>query len=144
MTTAQTGKQSMSRMKEQMQSISADSDEMVAMVNVLNNYSQEIGGALHTVNDFASQTKPLALNASIEAAHAGEHGIGEEISAGSEEAAASVNTISQISTGVSDHTDEIYRLTQEQKALFQEVAWTSVLLEQQTNEMSAAVRKVKV
>ena len=145
MTTAQTGKQSMSRMKEQMQSISADSDEMVAMVNVLNNYSQEIGGALHTVNDFASQTKPLALNASIEAAQAGEHGKGEEISAGSEEAAASVNTISQISTGVSDHSDEIYRrLTQEQKDLFQEVARTSVLLEQQTNEMSAAVRKVKV
>ncbi|MCG7384346.1 methyl-accepting chemotaxis protein [Paenibacillus sp. ACRRY] len=224
--TAQTGKLSMSRMKEQMQSISAVSDEVVAMVHVLNNYSQEIGGALHTVNDFASQTKLLALNASIEAAHAGEHGRGfavvaeevrklaeasstsmqlisdlllriqqesqqigsqmgltskeigegvtitaeaelafshvveafqlvtsriqevsaaaEEISAGSEEAAASVNTISQISTGVSDHSDDIYRLMQEQKILFQEVARTSVLLEQQTNEMSEAVRKVKV
>ena len=71
LTTAQTGKLSMSRMKEQMQSISAVSDEVVALVHVLNNYSQEIGGALHTVNDFASQTKLLALNASIEAAHAG-------------------------------------------------------------------------
>lgn len=226
LTTAQTGKLSMSRMKEQMQSISKVSDEVVALVHVLNNYSQEIGGALHTVNDFASQTKLLALNASIEAAHAGEHGRGfavvaeevrklaeasstsmqlisglllriqqesqqigsqmgvaseeigqgvmitaeaelafshvveafqlvtsriqevsaaaEEISAGSEEAAASVNTISQISSGVSDHSDDIYRLMQEQKALFQEVARTSVLLEQQTNEMSEAVRKVKV
>lgn len=226
LTTAQTGKLSMSRMKEQMQSISAVSDEVVALVHVLNNYSQEIGGALHTVNDFASQTKLLALNASIEAAHAGEHGRGfavvaeevrklaeasstsmqlisdlllriqqesqqigsqmgvaskeigqgvtitaeaelafshvveafqlvtsriqevsaaaEEISAGSEEAAASVNTISQISSGVSDHSDDIYRLMQEQKSLFQEVARTSVLLEQQTNEMSEAVRKVKV
>ncbi|MFK0522877.1 hypothetical protein ACINKY_11790 [Paenibacillus illinoisensis] len=64
--------------------------------------------------------------------------------AGSEEAATSVNTISQISSGVSDHSDDIYRLMQEQKALFQEVARTSVLLEQQTNEMSEAVRKVKV
>lgn len=226
LTTAQTGKLSMSRMKEQMQSISAVSDEVVALVHVLNNYSQEIGGALHTVNDFASQTKLLALNASIEAAHAGEHGRGfavvaeevrklaeasstsmqlisdlllriqqesqqigsqmgvaskeigqgvtitaeaelafshvveafqlvtsriqevsaaaEEISAGSEEAAASVNTISQISSGVSDHSDDIYRLMQEQKSLFQEVARASVLLEQQTNEMSEAVRKVKV
>ncbi|PAF31226.1 methyl-accepting chemotaxis protein [Paenibacillus sp. 7516] len=226
LTTAQTGKLSMSRMKEQMQSISAVSDEVVALVHVLNNYSQEIGGALHTVNDFASQTKLLALNASIEAAHAGEHGRGfavvaeevrklaeasstsmqlisdlllriqqesqqigsqmgvaskeigqgvtitaeaelafshvveafqlvtsriqevsaaaEEISAGSEEAAASVNTISQISSGVSDHSDDIYCLMQEQKILFQEVARTSVLLEQQTNEMSEAVRKVKV
>ncbi|GAS85132.1 methyl-accepting chemotaxis protein [Paenibacillus amylolyticus] len=224
--TAESGKQSMSQMKTQMESISNVSGEVVAMVQVLNNYSEEIGGALHTVRDFASQTKLLALNASIEAAHAGEHGKGfavvadevrklaeasstsmelisnlllriqqesqqigsrmgvtateigqgvtitaeaeqafahvvdafqlvtrriqevsaaaEEISAGSEEAAASVNTISQISAGVSDHSDEIYRLMREQSAMFNRVAQTSTMLEQQTNEMSEAVRKVKV
>ncbi|MGX1826667.1 methyl-accepting chemotaxis protein [Paenibacillus taichungensis] len=224
--TAQSGKQSMTQMKKQMESISAVSAEVVAMVQVLNNFSQQIGGALHTVRDFASQTKLLALNASIEAAHAGEHGKGfavvadevrklaeasstsvqtisdlllgiqkesqhigsqmdvtsqeigqgvtstaeaelafthmveafrvvthriqevsaaaEEISAGSEEAAASVNTISQISSGVSDHSDEIYRLTGEQSSMFQKVAQTSTLLRQQTIELSEAVRKVKV
>ncbi|RPK24497.1 methyl-accepting chemotaxis protein [Paenibacillus xylanexedens] len=224
--TAESGKQSMTMMKTQMESISHVSGEVVVMVQVLNNYSQEIGGALHTVRDFASQTKLLALNASIEAAHAGEHGKGfavvadevrklaeasstsmerisdlllriqqesqqigsqmgvtaqeigqgvtitaeaeqafahvvdafqlvtrriqevsaaaEEISAGSEEAAASVNTISQISAGVSDHSDEIYRLMREQSAMFNRVAQTSTMLEQQTNEMSEAVRKVKV
>lgn len=224
--TAESGKQSMTLMKTQMESISTVSGEVVAMVQVLNNYSEEIGGALHTVRDFASQTKLLALNASIEAAHAGEHGKGfavvadevrklaeasstsmelisnlllriqqesqqigsqmgvtateigqgvtitaeaeqafahvvdafqlvtrriqevsaaaEEISAGSEEAAASVNTISQISAGVSDHSDEIYRLMREQSAMFNRVAQTSTMLEQQTNEMSEAVRKVKV
>jgi len=224
--TAESGKQSMTLMKTQMESISNVSGEVVAMVQVLNNYSEEIGGALHTVRDFASQTKLLALNASIEAAHAGEHGKGfavvadevrklaeasstsmelisnlllriqqesqqigsqmgvtateigqgvtitaeaeqafahvvdafqlvtrriqevsaaaEEISAGSEEAAASVNTISQISAGVSDHSDEIYRLMREQSAMFNRVAQTSTMLEQQTNEMSEAVRKVKV
>jgi methyl-accepting chemotaxis protein len=68
----------------------------------------------------------------------------EEITAGSEEAAASVNTISQISAGVSDHSDEIYRLMQEQSAMFRKVADTSTMLEQQTNEMSEAVQKVKV
>ncbi|MDQ0658440.1 methyl-accepting chemotaxis protein [Paenibacillus sp. W2I17] len=226
LSTAESGKQSMTMMKTQMESISNVSSEVVAMVQVLNNYSQEIGGALHTVRDFASQTKLLALNASIEAAHAGEHGKGfavvadevrklaeasstsmerisdlllriqqesqqigsqmgvtateigqgvtitaeaeqafahvvdafqlvtsriqevsaaaEEISAGSEEAAASVNTISQISAGVSDHSDEIYRLMREQSAMFNRVAQTSTMLEQQTNEMSEAVRKVKV
>ncbi|WP_405158596.1 methyl-accepting chemotaxis protein [Paenibacillus sp. FSL H8-0283] len=226
LSTAESGKQSMTLMKTQMESISNVSSEVVAMVQVLNNYSQEIGGALHTVRDFASQTKLLALNASIEAAHAGEHGKGftvvadevrklaeasstsmerisdlllriqqesqqigsqmgvtateigqgvtitaeaeqafahvvdafqlvtsriqevsaaaEEISAGSEEAAASVNTISQISAGVSDHSDEIYHLMREQSAMFNRVAQTSTMLEQQTNEMSEAVRKVKV
>jgi len=224
--TAQSGKQSMTQMKKQMESISAVSAEVVAMVQVLNNFSQQIGGALHTVRDFASQTKLLALNASIEAAHAGEHGKGfavvadevrklaeasgtsvqtisdlllsiqqesqhigtqmdvtsqeigqgvtstaeaelafthmveafrvvthriqevsaaaEEISAGSEEAAAAVNTISQISTGVSDHSDDIYRLTGEQSSMFQKVAQTSTLLRQQTIDLSEAVRKVKV
>lgn len=68
----------------------------------------------------------------------------EEISAGSEEAAASVNTISQISAGVSDHSDDIYRLMREQSAMFNRVAQTSTMLERQTNEMSEAVRKVKV
>ncbi|KLU52931.1 hypothetical protein EL84_11100 [Paenibacillus sp. VT-400] len=226
LSTAECGKQSMTLMKTQMESISNVSSEVVAMVQVLNNYSQEIGGALHTVRDFASQTKLLALNASIEAAHAGEHGKGfavvadevrklaeasstsmerisdlllriqqesqqigsqmgvtateigqgvtitaeaeqafahvvdafqlvtsriqevsaaaEEISAGSEEAAASVNTISQISAGVSDHSDDIYRLMREQSAMFNRVAQTSTMLERQTNEMSEAVRKVKV
>ena len=76
LSTAESGKQSMTLMKTQMESISNVSSEVVAMVQVLNNYSQEIGGALHTVRDFASQTKLLALNASIEAAHAGEHGKG--------------------------------------------------------------------
>jgi len=224
--TAESGKHSMSLMKKQMENISDVSDEVVEMVQVLNDYSQEIGSALHTVRDFASQTKLLALNASIEAAHAGEHGKGfavvadevrklaeasstsmelisdlllriqkesqqigsrmgaaaqeigqgvtitseaeqafsyvvdafqlvtrriqevsaaaEEISAGSEEAAASVNTISEISAGVSDHSDEIYRLMREQSAMFRKVAQTSTMLEQQTSEMSEAVRKVKV
>ncbi|UPK44869.1 methyl-accepting chemotaxis protein [Paenibacillus pabuli] len=224
--TAQSGKQSMTQMKKQMESISAVSAEVAAMVQVLNNFSQQISGALHTVQDFASQTKLLALNASIEAAHAGEHGKGfavvadevrklaeasstsvqtisdlllgiqqeaqhigtqmdltsqeigqgvtstaeaelafvhmveafrvvthriqevsasaEEISAGSEEAAASVNTISEISSGVSDHSEDIYRLTGEQSSMFQKIAQTSTLLRQQTIEISEAVRKVKV
>ncbi|PZT52166.1 methyl-accepting chemotaxis protein [Paenibacillus silvae] len=224
--TAESGQQRMTVMKRQMENISEVSGEVAAMVQVLNNYSTEIGGALHTVRDFASQTKLLALNASIEAAHAGEHGKGfavvaeevrklaeassssmerisdlllrieqesqqigsrmgvtaqeigqgviftteaeqafsqvvdafqlvtqriqevsaaaEEITAGSEEAAASVNTISQISAGVSDHSDEIYRLMQEQSAMFRKVADTSTMLEQQTNAMSEAVKKVKV
>ncbi|WP_145332972.1 methyl-accepting chemotaxis protein [Paenibacillus xylanexedens] len=226
LTTAESGQQRMTVMKKQMENISAVSGEVTAMVQVLNNYSAEIGGALHTVRDFASQTKLLALNASIEAAHAGEHGKGfavvaeevrklaeassssmerisdlllrielesqqigsrmgvtaqeigqgviftteaeqafsqvvdafqlvtqriqevsaaaEEITAGSEEAAASVNTISQISAGVSDHSDEIYRLMQDQSAMFRKVAETSTMLEQQTHEMSEAVKKVKV
>lgn len=43
LSTAESGKQSMTMMKTQMESISNVSSEVVAMVQVLNNYSQEIG-----------------------------------------------------------------------------------------------------
>lgn len=224
--TAQSGKESMTQMKNQMENISAVAGDVAAMVDVLSGYSQEIGGALQAVRDFATQTKLLALNASIEAAHAGEHGKGfavvadevrklaeasslsvqmisdlllgiqqesqhigtkmgvtakeigqgvaitaeaeqafthvvdafrtvtqriqevsasaEEMTAGSEEAAASVHAIAHIASGVSERSDEIYRLTSEQSVMFQKVAQTSSLLRQQTHEMSEAVKKVNV
>jgi methyl-accepting chemotaxis protein len=59
----------MNRIREQMESI-AD------MVVRLSEQSQAIGEIIATVNDIAEQSNLLAVNASIEAAKAGEHGKG--------------------------------------------------------------------
>ncbi len=224
--TAQTGQQSMSHVRDQMDHISQAAAQVSTMVGTLNNYSQEIGSALQSVKEFAAQTKLLALNASIEAAHAGEHGKGfavvadevrklaessnesvqmistlllgiqqeavqigtqmnqtageikqgvtmtadaehaftsvveafmtvtdriqeisaaaEQITAGTEEAAASVQTISRISSEVSDYSDEIYHLVQEQASMFHKITDMSSELNAQTGAMNEAVQRVQV
>ena len=53
LTSVQSGKQSMSLIKNQVENISSSAGEVLGMVKSLNGYSEEIGGALHTVKDFA-------------------------------------------------------------------------------------------
>ncbi len=60
---------SMGRIKEQVQLSSAKITELGQM-------GQEIGAIIETIDQIASQTNLLALNAAIEAARAGEHGRG--------------------------------------------------------------------
>lgn len=109
---AQAGKQSMTQMKEQMEQISVAANEVDAKVRTLNGYSNEIVAALDSVKDFAAQTKLLALNASIEAAHAGEHGQGFAVVAGevrklAEASSFSVERISQLLLGIQEESQQI-------------------------------------
>jgi methyl-accepting chemotaxis protein len=110
--TAQSGKESMSRMKNQVEHISLVANEVLSKVGILNDYSQEIGGALYTLQNFASQTKLLALNASIEAARAGEHGKGfsvvaNEVSKLAEASSESVEIISNLLLGIQQESEQI-------------------------------------
>jgi methyl-accepting chemotaxis protein len=59
----------MNRIREQVQ-LSAEK------VREMGKMSESIGNILETIDDIASQTNLLALNAAIEAARAGEHGKG--------------------------------------------------------------------
>jgi methyl-accepting chemotaxis protein len=73
------GKQSVEQSVTGMNRIRAQMDSIGASMVRLNEQTQAIGEIIATVNDLAEQSNVLAVNASIEAAKAGEHGKGFSI-----------------------------------------------------------------
>lgn len=73
---AQVGKQSVDRTVEGMNGIRQQMAAVAESILGLSAQSQAIGAIIATVDDLASQSKILAVNASIEAAKAGEEGKG--------------------------------------------------------------------
>lgn len=74
--TAQSGAQTVQDTIQGMQSIKAKVGLSAQKVQEMGQRSQQIGAIVETIEDIASQTNLLALNAAIEAARAGEHGKG--------------------------------------------------------------------
>jgi CHASE3 domain sensor protein len=71
---ARLGDQTVRRAHESVSSIKAQVDQIVTHMLDLGKKSQQIGGILEIINELAEQTNILAINATIEAAGAGESG----------------------------------------------------------------------
>ncbi|WP_217592541.1 methyl-accepting chemotaxis protein [Cohnella sp. GbtcB17] len=99
--TAEHGRSAILVLKEQVGSMSAVAEQTTGSVQLLNGYMQEIKPVLQSIVSNADQTKILALNASIEAVRAGEHGAGFGVVAGeirklAEAAAASATQVTAL------------------------------------------------
>jgi methyl-accepting chemotaxis protein len=73
---ASDGAKTVQNTAESMEEVRNATQNLASRVSDLGRYSSQIGAIIDTIEDIASQTNLLALNAAIEAARAGEHGRG--------------------------------------------------------------------
>lgn len=91
-----------------MTDISDTSEQTLAIVRKLETHAKEIGQISELVGELAAQTQLLALNASIEAAHAGEHGLGFSV------VADQIRKLATDSSGAGEQINRLVRQMQEQ------------------------------
>jgi len=129
---------------EGMERFSQTGEATFEMVKRLETDAAEIESITYTVREIAEQTHLLALNASIEAAHAGEYGTGfavvaKEIRKLAERSEQSVQQINKIIEQVRTQIQETSQQLQTQSVLIRQEASRRESVEEATQQMSVGV-----
>lgn len=115
---AQNSSQAMEETIQGMQRIQSKVDLTGQKVQEMGKHSDQIGMIVETIDDIASQTNLLALNAAIEAARAGEHGKGfavvaDEVRKLAEKSAGATKEITRLVKGIQGTVSEVVRAMNE-------------------------------
>jgi len=127
--TARSGAQTVQDTVRGMESIRAKVNASALKVKEMGQRSDQIGAIVETIDDIASQTNLLALNAAIEAARAGEHGKGFAVVA---------DEVRKLAERASVATKEIAGLI---KSIQQSVTEAVVAMDEGAKEVQTGVAK---
>ncbi len=136
-------------LKTGMDTLSVSQNQAEQTVRLLDNQASDIGAVSGTVKELAEQTHLLALNASIEAAHAGEHGAGfavvaSEIRKLAEQSNDSAQRIQSLITAVQTQIHATVELIHNQNELVQRETKHTSQVERTLNEFGSVVDEFMV
>ena len=140
------GVEMVKQVEENMSTIITLTDKTFDTVNTLKTRSREISGVLRLINEIATQTNLLAINASIEAAQAGDAGRGfavvaDEIRKLADSSRSSVREIEKLIKDVQDGTRAASKAIEEMNASVSQGESTSVKAREVFEQMAESSKE---
>ncbi len=143
----QTGLNSMDNLNDKTKSTTEITNNVIQTIQELSVHSANIGQIVNSINDIAEETNLLSLNASIEAARAGNAGRGFSVVASqirklADQCLMSAGKISNIVSQITEATQDAVRATQTAEAIVNEQAEAVAATSQSFHTLKQRIEKL--